>query len=158
MKKYAVLVAMVLLTFSARLYSEPDDAKMLHKFMGKLNLTEEQKKDVDKIRFDMEKQTIDQKANLATARLELQQLFKAENPDKSAIEKKINEMADLGVQLRMTRLNAWFAVNKLLTQEQQKTWKKVLLYGSAMQGRKMGMRHQGKHPMPPHQEEPMPKE
>jgi Spy/CpxP family protein refolding chaperone len=144
MKKLAGMIMVALVAFSTQSYSQPDDAKPFQKILGKLNLTVEQKKDVDKIRFDMEKQSIDQKANLATARLELRQLFKAENPDKSAIEKKINEMADLGVQLRMIRLNAWFSVNKLLTPEQQKTWKKALEYGSEMHQDKMmkqGRRH-----------------
>jgi hypothetical protein len=57
----------------------------------------------------------------------------------------------------MIKINSWFEVNKLLTQEQQKTWKKALEYGSEMQKGKMGMNRHGEHSMPPHHEEPMPK-
>jgi Spy/CpxP family protein refolding chaperone len=126
MKRLIVMMAAVLMLFSAQLYSQPDDTKQIHKFMGKLNLTDEQKKDVEKIHFDAEKQTIAQKAKVETAQIELQQLLKADTPDKTAIEKKINDIADLKVQMHMIKINSWFAINKLLTPDQQKVWKKVL--------------------------------
>jgi Spy/CpxP family protein refolding chaperone len=157
MKKLGVFVAVALVMVSASLYSQPVEGKGSRKFIEQLKLTEEQKKDVDKIRLDMEKQEIAQKAKNETARVELRQLFKADNPDKSAIEKKMNEIADLEVQMHMIKINSWFDINKLLTPEQQKTWKKALEHGSEMQQRKMKMNHPGEHSMPPHQEEPMPK-
>ncbi|MGA3288273.1 MAG: periplasmic heavy metal sensor [Bacteroidota bacterium] len=157
MKKLGVFVAAALVMVSAGLYSQPAEGKMRHKFMEQLKLTEEQKKDFDKIHVDMEKQEIAQKAKNETARVELRQLFKADSPDKSAIEKKMNEIADLEVQMHMIKINSWFDINKLLTQEQQKTWKKALEHGSEMEHRKMEMNHRGEHSMPHHQEEPMPK-
>ena len=127
MKRLTVLMVAVLMVFSTQLYSQPDHgSKQIKKFIGKLNLTEAQKKDVEKIGFDMAKQMVAQKAKLATAKIDLRQLLKADTPDKSAIEKKISEMADIGVQLRMNKINSWFAINKLLTPDQQKIWKKVL--------------------------------
>jgi hypothetical protein len=62
MKRLAVLLASVLMIFGTQVYSQPNEAKQIQKFMGKLNLTDEQKKDVEKIHFDAEKQTIAQKA------------------------------------------------------------------------------------------------
>jgi Spy/CpxP family protein refolding chaperone len=144
------------------LYSQPAEGKGFHKFIKDLKLTEEQKKDVDKIRLAMEKQQIAQKAKNETARLDLQQLFKEDNPNKPAIEKKLNEVANLEVQMRMIKVDSWFAVNKLLTLEQQKTWKKALVAGSTME-QKM-MKHQrmknhemGKDQMPPPPDAPSPK-
>jgi len=157
MKKLGVFVTVALVMVSTGLYSQPAEGKGPRKFIEQLKLSEDQKKDVDKIHVDMEKQEIAQKAKNETARVELRQLFKADSPDKSAIEKKMNEIADLEVQMHMIRINSWFDINKLLTQEQQKTWKKALEYGSEMQQRKMEMDHHGKHSMPPHQEEPMQK-
>jgi Spy/CpxP family protein refolding chaperone len=84
-------------------------------------------------------------------------LLKADAPDKSAIEKKINEIADLTVQMHMIKINSWFTINKLLTPEQQKTWKKVLEYGPALQRHKM-MQQMRNRPMPlSHPDAPMPK-
>ncbi len=157
MKKLGVFVAAALVMVSTNLYSQPAEGRGPRKFIEQLKLTEGQKKDFEKIHVDMEKQEIAQKAKKETARVELRQLFKADNPDKSAIEKKMNEIADLEVQMHMIRINSWFDVNKLLTPEQQKTWKKALEYGSEMQWRKMGMDHRGGHSMLPHHEEPMPK-
>ncbi|MGD1044544.1 MAG: Spy/CpxP family protein refolding chaperone [Bacteroidota bacterium] len=158
MKRLAVVIATVLMLFGTQLlYSQPDNAKQIHKFMGKLNLTDEQKKDVEKIHFDAEKQTIAQKAKEETARVELRQLLKADAPDKSAIEKKMNDIADLRVQMHMIKINSWFAVNKLLNPEQQKTWKKVLEYGPALERHKMMKQMKNKHMPTPHPDAPMPK-
>lgn len=157
MKKYAVLIVIILSAFSAQLYSQPDDTRQIHKFMGKLNLTDEQKKDVEKIHVDAEKQRIAQKAKVETARVDLQQLFKADAPDKSAIEKKMNDIADLEVQMHMIKINSWFAVNKLLNPEQQKTWKKVLEHGPALQRHNMMEQKRNRHMLTPHPDAPMPK-
>ena len=146
MKRLAVLITAVLMVFGTQLYGQPNRAKQIHKFMEKLNLTDEQKKDVDKIHVDAEKQTIAQKAKEATARVELRQLLKADVPDKSAIEKKINEIADLTVQMHMIKVNSWFAINKLLTPDQQKTWKKVLENAPEMRRQRM-MNRMGRGPM-----------
>jgi Spy/CpxP family protein refolding chaperone len=150
-------MAAVFALFITQLYSQPDDAKQIQKFMGKLNLTDEQKKDVEKIHFDAEKQTIAQKAKVETARVELQQLLKADAPDKSAIEKKMNDIADLEVQMHMIKINSWFAINKLLTPDQQKTWKKVLEHGPALQRHKMMEQKRNGHMLTPHPDAPMPK-
>jgi Spy/CpxP family protein refolding chaperone len=147
MKRLAVLIAAVLMVFGTQMYSQPNRGKHIQKFMEKLNLTDEQKKDVDKIHVDAEKQTITQKAKEETARLELRQLLKADAPDKSAIEKKINDIADLKVQMHMIKISSWFAINKLLTPDQQKTWKKVLENAPAMRRQRMMNRMSGR-PMP----------
>ncbi|MGD0036787.1 MAG: periplasmic heavy metal sensor [Bacteroidota bacterium] len=126
MKRLAVLMAAVVMIFGTQLYGQPNEAKQIKKFMEKLNLTDEQKKDVEKIHFDAEKQTIAQKAKVETEGIELRQLLKADAPDKSAIEKKISDIADLRVQMHMIKINSWFAINKLLTPDQQKMWKKIL--------------------------------
>jgi Spy/CpxP family protein refolding chaperone len=137
MRRLIVIMAAVFMVFSTQLFSQPDDAKHVKKFMEKLNLTDEQKKDVEKIHFDSEKQTVAQRAKEETARIELQQLLKADAPDKSDIEKKINEIANLEVQMHMIKINSWFAVNKLLNPDQQKTWKKVLEHSPAFQRHRM---------------------
>jgi Spy/CpxP family protein refolding chaperone len=157
MKRLTVMMAAVLMLLNTQVYSQPDDAKQVHKFMGKLNLTDEQKKDVEKIHFDAEKQTIAQKAKVETARVELQQVLKADAPDKSAIEKKINEIASLKVQMHMIKVNSWFAVNKLLNPEQQKTWKKVLEHGLEIQQHRMMRQMREKHMPAPHSDPPIPK-
>ncbi len=118
----------------------------LMKLMGELKLTDDQKKEVQKLHFDFQKQMITQMSKIAGARVDLQQLLKADNPDRAAIEKKITEISQLAGQTGTMLLGQWFAVNKLLNPEQQKTWKKALDFGGmrrggmGMMGGGMGMR------------------
>jgi Spy/CpxP family protein refolding chaperone len=160
MKNIVILTAVMLMAFGTNLIARPEEANPYQKYMGKLNLTEAQKKDVDKIRFDAEKQAIAQRAKVATARVELRQLLKADDPDRSAIEKKMNEIADLGVKQHMIRVDAWFSINKLLTPDQQKTWKQVLSNAPTMRRNMMRRNFMndrgGMHPTMPmrHPEKP----
>lgn len=114
-----------------------------------MKLNDDQKKEVQKLHFDVQKQMITQMSKIGTARVDLQQLLKADNPDRAAIEKKITEISQLAAQTGTMMLGQWFAVNKLLNPEQQKTWKKALdLRG--MMGRGMRMREgfrRGPQPM-----------
>lgn len=110
-----------------------------------LNLTDAQQQQFEKISFDMQKKQIELRAKLETVSLELRRLFTAESIDKSAIEKKMTEVAQQRVALRMNHINAWSEKNKLLNADQQKIWKGMLEHQprKMMQGRKQGamMRH-----------------
>lgn len=102
-----------------------DFPQMMHK-MNKLNLTDEQKKQFDKLRFDIQKRQTDAQAKVKTAGIELKELFSADKLDRTAIEKKMKEIADLRLKLRLNHLDHWFAVNKILDEKQQKIWKEKL--------------------------------
>ncbi len=95
-------------------------------FMARLNLTDTQKKDVEKLNTEFAKLRVDQQAKIKTAYIELRELTRADSPDKSAIEKQIGEISDLQGQNRVMRVDHWFAVNKLLTPDQQKVWRERL--------------------------------
>ena len=47
MKRLAVWIAASLMVFGTQLNSQPNEAKQIQKFMGKLNLTDEQKLEDD---------------------------------------------------------------------------------------------------------------
>ncbi len=91
-----------------------------------LKLTETQRSQVQKIRFGIMKQQIDLRAQIAQDRVDYAELASAENPDQNQLSAKIQDISKLKGQLHSNMLNAWFAVNKLLTPEQQKVWKRVL--------------------------------
>jgi Spy/CpxP family protein refolding chaperone len=92
----------------------------------KLNLTDDQRKEIEKMRLEMAKQSVAHQAKVKTARLELAELFKADSPDRAAIEKKVSEIAQMESQGRLLFINHWFSVNKLLNPDQQKIWKQML--------------------------------
>jgi Spy/CpxP family protein refolding chaperone len=126
-----VLAGILLLGTGSALAQPPSDedipqARNVKPLIGKLNLNEQQKKQVEQMRFDMQKQLIGVRGKLQTARLELHQLLAADTPDKAAIEKKMNEIAQIRVQKESVRLDHWFQVNSLLTPDQQKVWKEAL--------------------------------
>ncbi len=91
-----------------------------------LKLTDQQKTDAKKVWFELRQKQIDVRAGLQHARLDYESLASADKPDQKALNAKIKDMANLRAQLQQNKLDAWFAVNKLLTPEQQKTWKRVL--------------------------------
>lgn len=95
-------------------------------FADELNLTEQQQKQMDQIRDEAMRKQIDRRAEISKLRLDLRQLVKAENPDQSAIEKTMKEIASLRSSAESHRLNTWFNINKILTPEQQKVWKDAL--------------------------------
>lgn len=131
MKKFFVLGGIALLVLNAaiaqnRVAPRERFGANAAQVLRQLNLTDAQRKDFQDLRFDLQKKSVEQQAKLKTARLELAQLFKADNPDKSAIEKKMSEITQFQSQQRALFVDHWFAVNKILTADQQKVWKRAL--------------------------------
>ncbi len=109
------------------------------RILDKLELTDQQKPEFEKLQTEHMKNMIGQRAKVAAAEVDLRALFRADAPQKAAIEKKVKEIADLKTQTAVTRLDHWFAVQKLLTPEQQKIWKHSLgQMAFEHKGRKMG--------------------
>lgn len=88
-----------------------------------LDLNADQQKKVEAFRSDMQKKQIDLMAKVKILHVELRDLYNNENPDQKTIESKMIEISKLQNDIQLNRTNFWFAVNKILTAEQQKTWK-----------------------------------
>lgn len=108
------------IAFSQEPPKRPRGEMMGQRLMERLNLSDDQKNHIEKLRTDFQKQQIGQRAKVQTAAVELRQLLRAENPDKAAIEKKINEVSQLRAQLQTARVHHMLNVRKVLTPEQQK--------------------------------------
>jgi Spy/CpxP family protein refolding chaperone len=123
----AVLCSLIVFTLA---YSQgrerPDVGPPNGRLHEKLNLSDTQKKDFEKLNSEFAKQKVEQQAKIKIAAIELHTLMKADSPDRGAIEKKINEISDLQAQNRMLGVDHWFSVNKLLNPDQQKIWKGML--------------------------------
>lgn len=92
----------------------------------KLKLTDDQKKQFDKLTSDLEKIQISVRSKIQTANVELRELVKEDSPDRARIEAKQAEINKLEGELKQNRTGFWFDVNKILTPEQQKDWKRAL--------------------------------
>ena len=103
-----------------------DSERPMHgrkELMAKLKLTDDQEAQMQKMRIDLEKKQTALQAKIRIARLEMQELFSAANPDKATIEKKIKEVSDLQYQEKLNGLDHLFSVKAILSPEQQKIWK-----------------------------------
>jgi Spy/CpxP family protein refolding chaperone len=130
MKKLTFVAGLFLLGLSLTTAQESINqpargAKVRERLLRALNLTDDQKKNFESLLLDMRRKAIEQQAHIKTARLDLAELFKAEQPNQTAIQNKIGEITQLQSQQRLLRVDHWFAVNKRLTAAQQKIWKKA---------------------------------
>jgi len=154
MKKISLLIAIAgLLVTSAFSQSQKAFSHRHDALIDGLKLTDAQKEQFDKTRYETQRKQIELRAKIATTRLDLQKLLNADSPDKSSIEKKFNEIASLQTAMKMNHFNAWFENNKVLTSEQQKVWKKALAIQPGKMQHKMRemRRHRSDDEMPMHQ-------
>lgn len=137
MKKLVAVLFMAAMTTIAFAQPEPgmgmgkgpgpgDGARPMRgrqELMAKLKLTDDQQAQMEKMRFDVQKKQTALQAKIRIARLEMQELFGAANPDKAAIEKKMKEVSELQYQEKLNGLDHLFSVKAILNPEQQKIWK-----------------------------------
>jgi Spy/CpxP family protein refolding chaperone len=98
------------------------------KLYEELKLTDEQKSKLEKLYFDFRKNQADIAGKLNKARIELRELLSAEKLDKSAIDKKVDEISGYTRDLFKNRVNYWFNILQVLTPEQRKILKEKFGY------------------------------
>ncbi len=96
--------------------------QMHERRMEKLNLTDEQKKEMQKLRIDLQRKNIPIQSQIRLARLDIREQMAADKPDKAKIEKLMKQVSDLQLQVKMNGLDHMFAVRNILTPEQLKEW------------------------------------
>jgi Spy/CpxP family protein refolding chaperone len=148
MKKILVIIILVLCGLSTAAWAAeknmkhmPEGMRAKKEFLASLNLTDAQKKDLAALKLENEKRGIALRAKAETAKLELHELLMADAPDHTAIEKMMAELIKTETDIRMNKIDGWFAANKMLTADQQKIWIKALRVGTmqAMGGKNKGM-------------------
>lgn len=117
-------------------------------FIKKLNLTDAQELQMKKLRIELMKKQTQLHSRIQTFRLDTKELFLAEKLDRNAIEKNMKGISDAQEQIKLNLLDHWFAVNAILTPDQQKTWRKAPMeFEKQMRGR--GRQMMGDHKGPP---------
>jgi Spy/CpxP family protein refolding chaperone len=91
--------------------------------LAKLNLTEAQEAQMQKLRIEFQKKQTVLQSKIRIARLEMQELFGAADPDRAVIEKKMKEVSELQYQEKLNGLDHMFSVKTILNPEQLKIWK-----------------------------------
>ncbi len=82
-------------------------------------LTDEHKAKIEKIKLDSQKKIQELKAELKIKDAELDKMMIADNPDKKAIDKKIDEISVIKANIQKERTAAHFAIRSELTPEQR---------------------------------------
>ncbi len=147
MKRLTTLAVVVLLAFSGTFLASPKQNngdkqfKPKHGIKAQLNLTEEQEKKFNEIIFSQREAMIDTRAEIQKLRLEKQKIAMSDNPDLTKLKKLNAKISELQTRGANSRLETWAKINKILTPEQQKIWKKTLnKLGKRMHHRKGCMR------------------
>jgi len=84
-----------------------------------LAITAEQRQKLEDIRFNTEKESIQHRAAIQVQRMELQRLVEADSPDRAAVDKKIQEVAQEEAALMKATMNARLNAKAVLTAEQR---------------------------------------
>ena len=98
------------------------DAAALEKELG---LSADQAAQLKKLRAEGRKQAIRHRADLAIARLELQELMDAATVDEKAVAAKVKAISDLQAAALQARTSERLAMRRLLTPEQQEKMKQL---------------------------------
>jgi periplasmic protein CpxP/Spy len=84
-----------------------------------LGLTEAQASQLEKVRTDERRAAIQRRADVQLAKLELEQLMKADTVDEKAIAARVKQLTDLHGAALKARVDGRLALKKILTPEQQ---------------------------------------
>ena len=98
------------------------DAAALEKELG---LSADQAAQLKNLRAEGRKQAIRQRADLAIARLELEELMDAPTVDEKAVAAKVKAISDLQAATLQARTSQRLAMRRLLTPEQQAKMKQL---------------------------------
>ncbi|MCF7824295.1 MAG: Spy/CpxP family protein refolding chaperone [Candidatus Marinimicrobia bacterium] len=88
-----------------------------------LNLTADQEKQMQELRFDHDSRMIDLKAKLQAERLEMRKLMAADEPNEKKIYGQIEKISTAEVKIEKARIDHKLAVRKILTAEQLKIFR-----------------------------------
>lgn len=100
-----------------------------------LNLTDAQKKEMQKLATALQKKNIPIRSQIELARVEIREQFTADKPDRAQIEKLMKQVSDLELQLKLNHLDHQFAVRGILDKDQLKQWRWGDGMGSRMERR-----------------------
>jgi Spy/CpxP family protein refolding chaperone len=103
-----------------------------------LGLNRDQREKVQEILSDQEKASAQDRADLRQARMDLEKMTQADEPDRDAIEKQIDKIEEIQAALQKSSTWAMLDARKLLTPPQKKRLDQLLAERMRGGGRDMG--------------------
>jgi Spy/CpxP family protein refolding chaperone len=83
-----------------------------------LDLSKEQREKISDLREKQERDAIRMRADLQTARLDLRRMMRADKADRAAINRQIDQLAELRAQMEKARVSTLLDIRSVLTPEQ----------------------------------------
>jgi len=99
--------------------ADNNSSSRIKNFLESLNLTKEQIIDIRKIDLDFQKNTLELKNKIQVNQLDIKGLFLDTQLDMVKIRAKLQEIANLQVELKVKGIEEYLAVKGILTPEQQ---------------------------------------
>jgi Spy/CpxP family protein refolding chaperone len=130
---------------TGRAAGRPDRARI----EAELGLSPEQSAQLQKMKVEGRKQAIRQRADLAVARIELEELMDAPVVDQKAIDAKVKAISDLQAAALKARTDERLALRKILTPEQQAKMKQLRHERRAERGARPARAWRGRGPAGP---------
>ena len=110
---------LVVMVFTHTMGQETGMYRHARHLWGIPDLTDEQKEKMEEIQTETQKITTPLRSKLNTLSAELDELLIAENPNRNAIDSKIEEMAEARTELHKKRIDTRLRIRELLTEEQR---------------------------------------
>ena len=88
-----------------------------------LKLTDDQKNKIDALTDKQRRASIQARADLELAQMDMAKLMRADNPDRSAIEAQIDKMSNQRAQMRKAQVRTMLDVRDVLTPQQRQLLK-----------------------------------
>ena len=126
-------ILLVLMVFAHAMGQEMGMHRYARHHWGIPDLTDEQKEQIEQIQTETQKITTPLRSKLNTLSAELDELLIAENPDRNAIDSKMDEMAEVRTELHKKRVDTRLRIRALLTEKQR-------VHFDAMRSHKRGRR------------------
>jgi Spy/CpxP family protein refolding chaperone len=124
-----VLAAFTLMVPLAGAQEKPKDEGGCCPMRHQLNLTDDQEKQVEKSKFDLEKAVLPLETQIEVKHAELKALLVADNPNAGTVNAKLDEIGGLRTQIQKKRVAHEMEVRRLLTPEQRLQFDRRVLKG-----------------------------
>jgi Spy/CpxP family protein refolding chaperone len=111
----------------------------MSKHLMGLNLDEQQKALIGKIKSRMMKETIRRTADMRIVQIELKDLLSQDPVDMKAVEAKVKQLEMMKTEMHLSHIKAMEDCKTKLTPEQRKKLREMIEAGPMMEG--MGMKH-----------------
>ncbi|MDD5765384.1 MAG: hypothetical protein PHW79_03890 [Candidatus Marinimicrobia bacterium] len=139
MSKIGMLL-FVIAIFASFSFAQGDGPRMCG-MKDDLNLTDQQKSDIEKLKIDQQKEMVMIKAEVEKENLELLKLYKDDNPAKEKIKVQLDKISKIELKIDQLHVDHQFAIMDKLTSDQKK------IFIKHMEPKGCGMRGEMRPPM-----------